>query len=837
MSEPTSSWVALTACVVDLAARVAHWPDHEQTLSRLEAELLAYLAARPGQPVSRDELLVEVWGFPKPVVTRAVDNTMGRLRVRVERDPKNPDHLTSLRGVGYCWVPLKKQAEHCRRGSFHGRHAELSRIDAAIDDGARLVLLHGTGGAGKTRLAAEWAAQRKLSLVHLGQVDDIAGVAGRIAQGAGVPLPPGQTSEACVSRLQHALSARPSTVLVLDELEGCVDAAHTVLSRLLADATRLQVVATSRQRLGLLEAVVVPVGPLEPAAARALLMDRAGGLAMLAADALEDDLLDSILDRLDRLPLAIELAAPGITTFGKDSVDLLHTAPGARSLASVIQQSWDRLAPAEQATLLRVAVFEDPVTMADLTELGASPAEVHALTEASLLHIQPPHGHLRLLETTRHWLQAALARHPQADPWRQQAARRRLHHAEELVDGLFGPAGARCRHQLRRRTPALRRLAHQLQLSAPALAARLLLVPGPALLLEGPAEMADLDDALSFAHLSGEPELVAHARCLRGALLHLSGQVQAAYDELSAALADSAPLPPALQAELQVRRGYSAAHLGQIDAGLEDCRAGAALAEQATLPRVEAMARVRLGALHHLQGDARKARRALRRALELHQSHGDTAGEARTLGNLALYDIERGHHARAAEALKMALDHAQAAQERLTELQLRINLGGVAHLDGRIADAQQLLGQAHALSEAVGDALSGAITECTLGVTHLETGALSRARRHLSRARLAFDRADHPVYRSVAWEWLALLEAEEDDPEAALEALESARAALPSAPGGLGAARQMVALGVQGWTHTEPVELSPHTDWRGRSSAARLAERVVQASLARRPLP
>lgn len=75
-------------------------------LTSLESGVLAYLTARPGQIVARDELLVEVWGYAATTSTRAVDTTMARLRRKVERDPRHPFHLITVHGTGYRFVPL-----------------------------------------------------------------------------------------------------------------------------------------------------------------------------------------------------------------------------------------------------------------------------------------------------------------------------------------------------------------------------------------------------------------------------------------------------------------------------------------------------------------------------------------------------------------------------------------------------------------------------------------------------------------------------------------------------------------------------------------------------------
>ncbi|RME72366.1 MAG: DNA-binding response regulator [Planctomycetota bacterium] len=90
---------------VDLEHELVHNGGKQLRLTTLEARTLQYLAARPGQTVPRDELLREVWGFPRPVRTRAVDNTISRLRGKIEPEPNQPRHIITVHGVGYRFQP------------------------------------------------------------------------------------------------------------------------------------------------------------------------------------------------------------------------------------------------------------------------------------------------------------------------------------------------------------------------------------------------------------------------------------------------------------------------------------------------------------------------------------------------------------------------------------------------------------------------------------------------------------------------------------------------------------------------------------------------------------
>jgi DNA-binding response OmpR family regulator len=73
-------------------------------LTLMEAELLRHLIRNSGRVVSRKSILEQVWGLKEDTDTRAIDNFIVRLRRYIEDDPSHPDHLLTVRGVGYRFV-------------------------------------------------------------------------------------------------------------------------------------------------------------------------------------------------------------------------------------------------------------------------------------------------------------------------------------------------------------------------------------------------------------------------------------------------------------------------------------------------------------------------------------------------------------------------------------------------------------------------------------------------------------------------------------------------------------------------------------------------------------
>jgi DNA-binding response OmpR family regulator len=74
-------------------------------LTLMEAELLRHLIRNSGRIVSRKQILEEVWGLHEDTDTRAIDNFVVRLRRYIEKDPSHPQHLLTVRGVGYRFLP------------------------------------------------------------------------------------------------------------------------------------------------------------------------------------------------------------------------------------------------------------------------------------------------------------------------------------------------------------------------------------------------------------------------------------------------------------------------------------------------------------------------------------------------------------------------------------------------------------------------------------------------------------------------------------------------------------------------------------------------------------
>ncbi len=89
---------------VDFRKQVAVKDGVPVELSHYEAEILRLLIANQGEPISRNRILDEVWGYELYPTTRTIDNHVVKLRQKIEDDPHNPVHIVTVHGMGYKFV-------------------------------------------------------------------------------------------------------------------------------------------------------------------------------------------------------------------------------------------------------------------------------------------------------------------------------------------------------------------------------------------------------------------------------------------------------------------------------------------------------------------------------------------------------------------------------------------------------------------------------------------------------------------------------------------------------------------------------------------------------------
>ncbi|MFN8195501.1 MAG: AAA family ATPase [Nocardioidaceae bacterium] len=307
-----------------------------------------------------------------------------------------------------------------------GRDQDLARLRGLVRTG-RLTSILGPGGLGKTRVAhvlAREATQPRVHFVELVGVSSPSDVLAEVGSALGVrdsvtgrrTLSPGQLADVR-ARIAQELDTLP-TLLVLDNCEHVLDAVAGLVAFLLATTRDLHVVTTSRAPLGIAAERVFPLSQLEPADGSALFRRRA--LAARPDAELPDDVVADIVDRLDGLPLAIELAAARVRAMSVEQVrgrlvdrfELLRSRDRTvharhQTLTAVIAWSWDLLDAAGRRALARLSVFHDGFTVEGAEALLGrdGPDLVEDLVDQSLLVVaeQEDHARYRMLETVREY--------------------------------------------------------------------------------------------------------------------------------------------------------------------------------------------------------------------------------------------------------------------------------------------------------------------------------------------------------------------------------------------------------------------------------------------------
>ena len=324
---------------------------------------------------------------------------------------------------------------------FLGRDVELGELSALLRrDDVRLVTLTGPGGTGKTRLALQAAAAAADSFVG--------GV-------WWVPLAPLRDPALVLESAARALGASGDLaerigdtplLLLLDNFEHLLDAA-TGLAPLLANCPKLTLLVTSRERLHLDGEEEYAVDPMTPTEAVELFVTRA---TAARRDFSGNGEVAQICERLDHLPLAIELAAARVRILTPTALlerleqRLPLLTDGARdlperqrTLRATIEWSHELLTADEQRLFARLAVFRGGCTLEAAEAVAeADLGTLQSLVDKSLVRARG--DRFWMLETIRELALERLAASGEAEALRDLHAQHFLALAEEAEPNLRG---------------------------------------------------------------------------------------------------------------------------------------------------------------------------------------------------------------------------------------------------------------------------------------------------------------------------------------------------------------------------------------------------------------
>jgi predicted ATPase len=341
---------------------------------------------------------------------------------------------------------------------FVGREREVGEVSRLLS-AVRLLTLTGSGGAGKTRLAQQVAATALagyadgVQYVELAALADPERVAVAVASAIGLSVTEGSD----LRQLTDFLGGRQA-LLVLDNCEHLIDGVATLTVSLLRTCPRLSILATSREALNVEGEVAWRVPPMQPDEAARLFIERAQAVRPDLAFNPQDATIHHVCERLDGMPLAIELAAARLQGMSladlaarlDDRFSLLTSGrrtalPRHQTLRATIDWSYDLLSEAERILFRRLAVFVGGWTTdlaeqvcSDSPRLPDSPAPslpsadvlplLLQLVSKSLVvmeeHMEEHEGETRYryLETIREYAHEKLAEHGELEALQRRHA-------------------------------------------------------------------------------------------------------------------------------------------------------------------------------------------------------------------------------------------------------------------------------------------------------------------------------------------------------------------------------------------------------------------------------
>jgi predicted ATPase/DNA-binding CsgD family transcriptional regulator len=582
------------------------------------------------------------------------------------------------------------------RAPLFGREAETAQLaDVVMTD--RLVTLVGPPGCGKTRLSIEVAAAVAGGLADGSRLVEVASITDErlldeiTARALGIADdPPRPLAETLTESL-----ADMELLLVLDNCEHLVEAAADLVGRVVTACPAVRIVVTSRVPLGLPGERVWQLGPLGRDAAVELFCHRARRAATsFAVGTTGRQLVEEICDRLDRLPLAIELSAAWAHVLSPaqilDRLDralpLLRArdrAVGARHETMEATVDWSRrlLPSAAQRLFDELSIFTGGFDL-EAAEAVAPPgsdvlAGVASLVEHSLLTVEPAVEEpmrYRMLEPVRQCGATALDERGCGDALRWR-------HAEH-----YSELARRCEADLRdsRRASALSRLEH---------------------------EDANLLQAMEWAR---------QERSERGLRLCV---------------------PLASVREVGGRVNDGRACLDEM------------LAVEGAATKLRASALARAARLAWRQRDYEQARLWLEESLEIERSRGEQLRVARRLRSLALVSLSAGDPAAAVRHGEESIDILRAGGDD-QGLARALGILGLAHYlagDGELGDerAQEAL----AVSRRVGSTATEAESLLILCFGSGFSGAGNRAGRSYLIEGVTILRESGGIGESPQWLW------------------------------------------------------------------------------------
>jgi len=638
-----------------------------------------------------------------------------------------------------------------------GRERELAVLRERLgnsDD--RIVVLHGPGGVGKTRLALELAKEAATTLrhgsavIHLEEIEDAALVPTALARAIGFEFFGGADP---VEQLARFLREREQ-LLVFDGIEHVVEGA-SVVADLVERAANVWALVTSRRALDLPHGVHVALEGLpcegdESEAVELFLQVARRGRPRYAPPRADRAALAALCRRLEGLPLALELAAPWTRemTCGEilEEIDrnlsLLSREGGGPhdSMRAVFESSWVLLSREQQRALTRLAIFRGGFTrLAAMTIAGATPYDLLSLQHRSLVARRET-GRFEMHEIVRRLAGERIGED------REDLARRHAGFYAELLVARLGGAEASERaealvavgEELDNVRAAWSWLAETrtssvLSAAAPALYA---FCDARGYFREGVASFRDAVRSYEAVVLPGEDRpLLATLR------LHLSWFCRhtGCLEEARSLLAESLEAFRSLGNERMVSVCLTnAAAVCESMGDLEGCLRFHTQAHDIVSASGDRRALAKsignLARIHAVLGRKEEAERFFAQAERLFEEQSDTKGLAIVNLNRGCLWLDHEEWDRAAAYFERSLAFARAIEMRHIEASNLINLAEIRFVQGRHAMARSLRQRGIRIFTEADDRVNVAFGTIMLGYDACRLGRLSVARKRFRKA-------------------------------------------------------------------------------------------------------
>lgn len=733
------------------------------------------------------------------------------------------------------WRPAREIAHSlpAERDGFVGRAGAAHELVQLLDRGARLISIVGLGGTGKTRLAVRFArsclgefpggawfcdisAARTLDGLHVA-----------VGQGLGIQLGASDPT----SQIADSIAGRGPCLVILDNFEQVAPLAQGTLGHWLDRAPQARFVVTTRVVLGLTGESVFDLPPLDRDEAVQLFLLRAqAAQRAFAPKSADHEAVAALAQRLDGLPLAIELAAARLRVMPPQQLlqrmgqrfDLIVSLGGRpdrqATLRAMLDWSWDLLDDAERAALAQLAVFEGSFSLAAVEAVVAAPSGRLALDLlASLVDKSFVRAHdgyrFGLLETVRDYAALKLRMLPEDG----------ASHAVELRQRHWSYfASLDERHAVAARCADLDNLVAASRCACAAgaswAAVRCLMHAWAALRLTGPFRAAvDLAaEVASMPGLAGRDAALAH--WVRGSALEALGRSEDARAQFRLGLAQvDADAPSEAGARLHLALGNQLTLDGELAAAREELERAECDARTLGQPSLQANALNALGRLMDHQARVAEARRFYLQALDLARGIGDRSLEGGLLGNLGGLHHDLGELDAARTHYERSLAIAEEMGDRRWQGNACSNLGLLLLDQGHLMEARARLEQARDLARSAGNARLEYTVACNLGILLAEEGQLPEAERHLSDAVAAATRAADRRAEGQFLGYLAVVLARQGR-------LDEARAAVDRGEQALGALADRLSLALLGCDRAE-------VEWlAGDAAASRRAHAIAAAT-------